>query len=124
MLQIKPTAKLAGLKREIIDVLQLIAEIYQKHGYDCILTEGTGGVHRVSSKHYSGHAIDLRTKHIEGFDKLMDIKNDLTAHLGPTFDVLYEGTRRDSSGEITANEHFHIEYDPKDKGPYYEPRIR
>lgn len=87
----------------------IIQHIFNKYTYDCIVTSANDSVHGPNSLHYNGRALDLRTKHLAMMDKGPIIR-DLKAALGAQFDVVFE-----SPGE--ANEHVHIEWDPKDPTP-------
>lgn len=63
------------------------------------------GKHSANSLHYSGMAVDMRSKHLtqeESRKVFFALRNDL----GGDYDVLLEA-------ENTDNEHLHIEYDPK-----------
>ena len=65
------------------------------------------GKHSANSLHYSGLAVDIRSKHLtqeESRKVFFALKNDL----GPDYDVLLEN-------EGKENEHLHVEYDPKVK---------
>lgn len=71
------------------------------------VTSMKDGKHSVNSLHYSGMAVDIRSKHLtqeESRKVFFALKNDL----GPDYDVLLEA-------ENTENEHLHIEYDAKVK---------
>ena len=102
---IKHGADLRGIQPEMAIAYTIVAHIYwNTHGAVCTITEGTGGVHMVDSKHGEGKALDIRVHNIptnEWNALLMDIKTAL----GPQFDVILEHTPP----------HFHVEFDPKDK---------
>jgi hypothetical protein len=68
-------------------------------GRGAVVTSARDGSHRVNSKHYSGEAIDLRTRDLTSsqVDRLV---NELRRTLGSDFDVIREG------------DHIHLEYDP------------
>ena len=70
-----------------------------------VVTSLKDGKHGPNSLHYSGLAVDVRSKHLmqeESRKVFFALRNDL----GPDYDVLLEA-------EGKENEHFHIEYDPK-----------
>lgn len=72
-----------------------------------VVTSLKDGKHSANSLHYSGMAVDIRSKHLtqeESRKVFFALKNDL----GPDYDVLLES-------EGKENEHLHIEYDPKVK---------
>ena len=53
---------------------------------EVVITSGTDGVHKPTSRHYKGEAVDIRTSNLpKTFQKL------LSAALGPRFTVLDEG---------------------------------
>src|SRR5262245_27342681 len=82
-----------------------VGSVWQAYGYQPTITSSMDGSHMQQSKHYEGLAEDYRTK-----DLPADMKRQMIAEvrniLGPDFDVLFED-------EGKANEHLHIEYDPK-----------
>jgi len=65
-----------------------------------VVTSTTGDIHKPGSKHYTGEAIDFRTKDLHNPNK---VTNDLQKALGDDYDVINEG------------DHIHAEYDPKKK---------
>ena len=74
--------------------------VYEDHGYELILTEGTGGSHMEGSLHYFGQAVDIRTRHVP--DELRKVlSDDIRRRLTDDYDVVLEAT------------HIHLEYDPK-----------
>jgi len=83
----------------------MVAEsVYRDRGYDCVVTSAIDGVHSHGSRHYSGLAVDLRTRNIDAEDMKRMVFNDIKHALGADFDVVLEET------------HLHIEFDPK--APY------
>ena len=69
------------------------------------ITSGSEGVHRSGSKHYTNAALDFRTKHLSPEDR-QRLVTRVRENLGPDYDIVLEAVGR-------ANEHLHIEYDPK-----------
>lgn len=88
------------LQPVMIDALMTIAGVFAKHNVDLVVTAGTDGTHMVGSKHYTGNAVDLRSRHLIVVQKAL-ILSDMKQALGNDFDCLLEG------------DHFHVEYDPK-----------
>lgn len=84
----------------------IINRVFEQCGYECIITSANDSKHGPNSLHYKGKALDLRTKHIQMMDKTKLIQG-LKASLGPQFDVVFEA-------EGSANEHCHVEFDPKE----------
>ena len=105
MILLKPGARIRGLKTEILFAILVVQEVHADYDLDCIVTSVTDGVHGHASKHYSGFAADFRTKHWSAAIK-HQIVSVIKEALGADYDVvlLYEGE---------ANEHLHVEYDPK-----------
>ncbi len=97
----KKGVSLRGLQPEMAVVLTIVAEIYESEfEADTIVTCGTEGRHGKASKHYTGHALDFRTRHIDEDEreKLADAVKDC---LGDEFDI------------VLHESHLHIEFDPK-----------
>lgn len=103
---IKPDAKLSVPSRFVNPgfvwaiAFPIIVSAYQELGYECVVTEGCGGTHSARSRHYDGLALDLRTNHMKP-DHRAELAMNLTAALGPEFDVIMEA------------DHLHVEHDPK-----------
>ena len=83
----------------------VVARVWQAHGFTAVLTSGLDGEHREDSLHYAGLATDWRTKNLP-----VSLKSGMIAEvraiLGRDFDVLLEYVG-------LPNEHMHIEFDPK-----------
>jgi hypothetical protein len=102
MKRIKDGASVAGLRPEIQIAWDVANEVYEKHGFVCWLTEGTGGKHGRGSLHYVGLAIDLRTTLVEiSATVAKQIAADIRLALNEQYDVVVEPT------------HIHIEFQPK-----------
>lgn len=100
MLRVKDGVKLYGLQPEMLWAIDRINECYDRIGKDCTITSGRGDRHSSKSRHYPGHAVDARTRHLTEAEKL-EVKVDIQETLGPQFDVILEST------------HLHVEFDPK-----------
>jgi len=103
LVQIKPGVRMAGVKPEMMVVLDVVPVVFARFGYDCWLTScvrnGDG-----TSKHDSGEAMD--------FDSSVNVP-EATGHeiafrvnqtLSRDYDALWHGPRF----------HLHVEHDPKD----------
>jgi len=108
MKSIKDNVVVKGLQPEIILAYMIASEVFKSVGVvDCIITSGTEGKHKQGSKHYSGNAIDLRTRNFpEGGSSSTFV--DVVCHrlsnaLTADYDIVKEAT------------HIHLEFDPKDK---------
>jgi len=105
------TAIVSNLTPEILETIDTIGEVFNRHGVPVTVTSGTDGDHGEVSWHYSGDAIDLRGHHIT-VAKGEAIETDLREALprldvdGGRYDVLFE-----TYDNNPANNHFHIEFD-------------
>lgn len=88
--------------------LLVLYSVFQKHGLDLMLTEGTGGKHAVGSLHLVGLADDYRSFTVPA--ELVDtirkevyvaLGNDAAKGIKSEFDFVLEDT------------HFHLEFQPK-----------
>jgi hypothetical protein len=106
MLQIKTGSKVKGIQPELVLGLNLLSLIFISRNVDFVITELTGSKHMEGSLHYKGLAADIRSKHIEEGLKV-SILNLGQQCLSSNYDFILEG-------KGTPNEHFHIEFDPKE----------
>lgn len=97
---VKHSVDLHGIRPEMAVAHAISVTVFMELGYACIITSACDGTHGRSSRHYSGLALDFRTRHIPR-DKHGTLSQRLSEALGPQFDVVLEGT------------HIHIEFDPK-----------
>lgn len=109
MITFLPKVKLTKLSPQ----MSMVPCILQNFIGEVIVTVGEEGVHKTNSKHYSGNALDFRTKHLSSYaspparvDMLQAIARKLKTSLGPDYDVVLENINE-------LNEHLHVEYDPK-----------
>lgn len=107
-LKLKVGVKPKGVVPEMNLGIQVVCSIFERYKYDCVITSMHDGVHGTNSLHSRDglcRAVDFRTKHVSSNTKdliLGDIRDALTTD----YDVVFE-----HGGE--ANEHLHLEYDPK-----------
>lgn len=78
-------------------------EICTLLGVRCVITSANDSRHMPGSKHYSGRALDFRTKHIDRGAGPIQFRDMLTQALGPQYTVILE----DFAGE---NEHIHVQF--------------
>lgn len=105
-MRLKPGVKFGNPIMAICLAAQVAESVFQKYGYDCIVTSVNDATHMANSKHYSDQAIDFRLKHIQfEFDK-KKVASEIKESLGEHFDVILESLNTD-------NEHLHLEFDPK-----------
>jgi hypothetical protein len=95
-----------GLRPEMLFALQVANGVYQQYGRELVITSGAepGTHHSSQSLHYSGCAVDLRTRELTVSGHI--ICDQIAQRLGVDFDVIYE-----SPG--SPGEHIHLEYQPK-----------
>lgn len=101
-MRFKRGVKLAGAKPEIILAAIVVDDIYRDHGRPegVTITSICDGKHMPKSKHYTGEAIDTRTRYFNR-SKQKELTQDIKTQLGNEFDVVLE------------RDHIHIEFDPK-----------
>ncbi len=91
----------SGLRPSILSIEIVVDQTFQLiAGRDAVVTYATNGQHKVDSFHYSGNAVDLRTRDLPKADLVL-VTNLLKEAIGKRFDVINEGS------------HIHIEFDPK-----------
>lgn len=104
---IKSCASIDKCRAEIlIAYIKIIQPIYRKYKKDAVITSGSENYkHSVKhSRHYSGDALDLRSKFFTEEQKDL-VLDELKRKLGKHFVVILEGRGK-------PWEHFHIHYAP------------
>ena len=98
MLRFKPGVKIQGIQPEVVATFPVIESAFSPK--TVVITSAKDGKHSRTSLHYSGNAIDLRTRHlVEGeADKILLL---LREWLTDEFDVVLE------------EDHIHLEFQPK-----------
>jgi len=99
-MKLKSWVKVKGIKPEIVVAMIVIKSIIEKLGVEFVVTAITDGVHMKGSLHYSGYAIDVRTRDIPK-SKLPTLLKEVKSALGLDYDCVLEAT------------HMHVEFDPK-----------
>jgi len=95
----KPGVDHRNLSYHITGKYNDIDEVHQNIvGREAIITSGRDGRHMANSRHYSGLAIDLRTRDI--LFKAEELVEALKNKLGNNYDIILE------------YDHIHLEYDP------------
>ena len=98
MMRYKPGVSIQGIQPEIVATFNVIETAFSPK--EAIITSAKDGKHRPGSLHYSGNAVDLRTRHlIEG--EAGEILIRLDTWLTDEFDVVLE------------EDHIHVEFQPK-----------
>lgn len=99
MFKIKPGVKIAGVKPPMILAAIAANSFCSDINKECVITSAIDGKHKPKSKHYSGNALDFRTKNFTKAQQKM-FAVAMKESLGDSFDVILE------------KNHLHIEYDP------------
>ena len=105
-LKLKDSTVVFDAQAALLFALWRIELVMRAHGA-VVVTSMRDGKHSANSLHYSGMAVDIRSKHLtqeESRKVFFALRNDL----GPDYDVLLEN-------EGKENEHFHVEADKKVK---------
>ncbi|AOY88636.1 hypothetical protein BKP64_10900 [Marinobacter salinus] len=101
MLKLKAGVVAQGLSTEIMLAVCVAQSVYASYGHDCVITSLLDGTHSSTSLHYSGNAVDLRTRIFESTSVAESVARDLGDCLGADYDVVLE------------SDHIHVEYQPK-----------
>ena len=96
----KSGVKIGGVSAEIAFVMVDIADVFRSRGAEFVVTSVMDGKHMDGSKHYTGHAVDLRVRSLPAALRV-EIADDLRRRLGAEFYVVIEP------------DHIHVEFDPK-----------
>ncbi len=110
MIALKETVRFKRLTPEIVFILPIIVEVWNKFAVETVpvITSANDSTHGVNSYHYSDYALDLRSKNLSELQKdqiLAELKKRLS---GRNYDVLLEKRGTD-------NEHYHIEFNARKK---------
>ena len=97
---IKNGVDLRGLTPQMAIAYTIATKCYGQ--YDCVITSANDSKHGPNSLHYSGRALDLRTRHLNE-QGLQAVFHKLKEALGEQFDVVLE------------SDHIHLEWDVPDK---------
>ena len=103
-MKLKTGVKLKDLSPQMVLGANIIDRVYMEHSHNPTVTSCNDGKHSETSLHYSGNALDWRTKDFYG-DK-QALVYAIKDALGSNFDVVLEALGTD-------NEHIHTEYQPK-----------
>jgi hypothetical protein len=93
----------AGVTPRNLYIAAAVANVAQLMNIEVVITAGTDGRHMKNSKHYTGDALDIRSKDLSDKKRFLDL---VLLRLGDGYQGFLESAR-------TVNEHIHIEYDPK-----------
>lgn len=102
-MRLKQGVRVLGIRPEMMIALIVADTIWARQGVELVVTSAIDSTHTRSSEHYTGCAVDLRTRDLP--DKAKAVR-DLKDALGDDYDVILEA-------EGLPNEHCHVEFDPK-----------
>lgn len=97
-MKLKPGVDVLGIKPELILAMIIAEPIIVKHA-PFVVTSICDGQHMKTSLHYSGLAMDIRTRDIDP-TLVRPCVQELQESLGSQYDVVLEG------------DHIHLEFDP------------
>ena len=100
MIKLKQGVTLNGIQPEMVAAMAIVASVYSWLDYDCIPTSCTDGEHSAGSLHYTGLAMDFRTRIVPEGER-PKLRDAVAQALGDEYDVVLEAT------------HLHVEFDPK-----------
>ena len=109
MLWFKPGAVFSHVHPRLLEGLVVLCRLFDQYSVsDLTITSGTDGVHKKGSFHGTGRAVDVRSKTLPPA-KVEAVVRAFRATEDADFDLLWEFPGQ-------ANEHLHLEYDPKPQG--------
>lgn len=97
---IKEGVILLGVSPEVVWAWSALQWVFRRYGYDAVVTACVDGKHMRASLHYSGHAMDIRSRDIPPLTQQKILTEGKVA-IGENFDFILEG------------DHFHLEFQPK-----------
>lgn len=116
MIEIKDSSvRLHDIVPELVLGIVVFDQVLGMYGVNTVLTSANDGNHSAKSLHYCREgkhtdkkcrAVDIRSHYPElnGMERI--VVTEVKSRLGPNFDIVLE----DEGG---PNEHFHMEWDPK-----------
>lgn len=100
-MKLKPGVVIHGIRPEMLLALIVGESVWREFDLpELVITSCTDGTHSPTSLHYSGSAVDLRSRDIPS-SQVSIVANALSDRLGVDFDVIPEAT------------HIHVEYQPR-----------
>ncbi len=99
-MKLKPDVKVQGLRPEILLAIMVAKDAYKEAGTELVITSLVDGKHSETSLHYTGCAVDIRTRNLpQNFRDYTQIR--IRDALTRDYDVVLE------------KDHIHIEYQPR-----------
>lgn len=102
-MELKEGVRLNGLRPEMLLGIFIVQRAYSRLCTTCVITSITDGAHSDASLHYSGCAVDFRTRNVPDTAQLLKMVRAAFGN-SPDFDVILEV------------DHLHVEYQPKRRG--------
>ncbi len=104
-MKVKQGVRLRGLTTPMLAGVMLVNSVYIEIGVECVWTSVNDSKHGLNSLHFSGNAVDFRTKQIPRahLDKFL---KRVKASVGVDFDAMLEFIGQ-------PQEHLHVEYQPE-----------
>jgi len=112
MYYLKPGVSLGGLKTQTLMGANIVAGVFERHGYDCVITSANDGEHaghpvagESADPHYTGRALDFRfnAASLIPAEERPKIYDDVKRALGENYYTQLEG-------EGTDIAHIHAQY--------------
>lgn len=98
---LKSSARIRGVTTEALFAMRAAEGVFEDRKLGLVtFTSVTDGKHSPGSKHYTGHAFDIRTRDIPA-DQWQLVAGDIRERIGTEYDVVVE------------KDHIHVEFDPK-----------
>lgn len=101
MLILKHSVTVRELNAPMLLAVLAAKDAYALEDADTVITSGGDGKHSRGSLHYSGNALDFRTRHLDSLEAVDRVVAAMRLALGAEYDVVKEPT------------HIHVEYQPK-----------
>lgn len=95
---------LKGLTTQLLFAIIVAQSVYNLYQTPLVITSLNDSVHSNASLHWSGNAVDIRTRNLPVGVDPQDVADRIDDALGFDYDVIYH------------NDHIHIEYQPKFRG--------
>ena len=100
MMSLKPGVKALGIRPEVILGLIVAEGCYQSFNVEMVVTSIADSRHSLTSLHYTGCAVDLRTRTVLPEER-QALCTLIASKLSNDYDVILE------------NDHIHLEFQPK-----------
>jgi hypothetical protein len=108
MILCKETVRFKNFPIQMLYILMSLHTVWRKviPAIDPVITAANDSRHMEGSYHYTGYALDVRSKNLEQVTKQEVLRELKMLLIAPQYDVVLEL-------EGTENEHFHIEFNAR-----------